>query len=115
MTHRPSRTNQVRIIYRFAEFSSVSHEASRAVLVGEGYFWALEAVPMLIAILAFNIVHPGMVLVGENSHMPGFFTTCVAFVKTKGGQTELVQSSEKKWVVLQETDEDMGYGRKVQS
>jgi hypothetical protein len=41
----------------------------------EIYFYALEAVPMLLAILVFNITHPGSLLVGYQSEMPGLRET----------------------------------------
>lgn len=85
----------MRIVYRFAELSAASNEVNSAVVTGEGYFWALEAAPMFIAILAFNIVHPGKVLVGESAQMPGFFATCISFVKGRRGKKEFLQASEK--------------------
>lgn len=50
---------------------------------------------MFIAILAFNIVHPGKVLVGESAQMPGFFATCISFVKGRRGKKGFLQASEK--------------------
>lgn len=54
----------VRIIFRLVEFSSgiygtiPSHEA---------YFYILEAVPMLIALGALAAVHPGRLMIGDES------------------------------------------------
>jgi hypothetical protein len=35
----------------------------------------LEATPMVLAIVSFNIVHPGAVLVGPDAAMPGLWAT----------------------------------------
>ncbi|KAI9147520.1 putative lipid transporter atnI [Paramyrothecium foliicola] len=63
----------IRIIYRLVEFSGgLAHESP--LRTQEAYFYALEAVPMFIAILVFNIVHPGRVINGPGSEMPGIFS-----------------------------------------
>ncbi|KAI2617841.1 RTA1 like protein-domain-containing protein [Hypoxylon sp. NC1633] len=71
----------IRIVFRLVEFSSGSTGVSNPLLTNETYFYGLEGMPMLLAILAFNIVHPGLVLVGSESEMPGFCTTCVSYVR----------------------------------
>jgi hypothetical protein len=38
------------------------------------YFYVFEAVPMLLAFAAMNIVHPGSVLMGPDADMPGLKT-----------------------------------------
>ncbi|KAL7622595.1 hypothetical protein AAE478_008105 [Parahypoxylon ruwenzoriense] len=75
----------IRIIFRLVEFSSGSRGVSNPLLTNEAYFYVLEAAPMLLAIFAFNVIHPGTVLVGLESEMPGFFATCAGlFRKGKG-------------------------------
>ncbi|KAJ7735968.1 RTA1 domain-containing protein [Mycena metata] len=57
----------IRIIYRLVEYSGgvytpiTSHEAP---------FYCLDALPMLTALLLWNIFHPGPVLVGPESEFP---------------------------------------------
>jgi hypothetical protein len=54
----------------------------------EACFYILEAVPMLLALLCFNIKHPGSVLVGPESELPGF----IAAVKTMWLKKQKVKS-----------------------
>ncbi|OBS21517.1 hypothetical protein FPOA_07854 [Fusarium poae] len=68
----------VRIIYRLIEFSGGEGQGNPLV-THEIYFYILEAAPMLLALLAFNIVHPGRVMQGPLSDMPGLFS----FIKDK--------------------------------
>ncbi|KAM0495436.1 hypothetical protein ACHAP8_008026 [Fusarium lateritium] len=68
----------VRIIYRLIEFSGGQGQ-DNSLVTHEVYFYILEAVPMLLALLAFNIVHPGRVMQGPLSDMPGLFS----FIKDK--------------------------------
>ncbi|OTB00507.1 hypothetical protein M426DRAFT_33304, partial [Hypoxylon sp. CI-4A] len=60
----------IRIIFRLVEFSSGSTGVTNPLLTNEAYFYGLEAFPMLLAILAFNFIHPGLVLKGPESEMP---------------------------------------------
>lgn len=55
---------KARTIYRMVEFSqpldgSINHS--------EAYFYALEALPIFISVVLFNVWHPGKVLVGPRS------------------------------------------------
>jgi hypothetical protein len=68
----------VRIIYRLIEFSGGMGQ-DNALVTHEVYFYILEAAPMFLALLAFNVVHPGRIMAGPNSDMPGFFS----FIKNK--------------------------------
>ncbi|KIW93834.1 uncharacterized protein Z519_05149 [Cladophialophora bantiana CBS 173.52] len=67
----------VRIIFRLVEYTDgeYSHVASY-----EAYFYCLEALPMILSLFIFNIVHPGIVLVGPDSEFPK------KVKKTKQGQ-----------------------------
>ncbi|KAF8851215.1 RTA1 domain-containing protein, partial [Acephala macrosclerotiorum] len=64
----------VRIFFRLIEFSG-GKTSSNPLPFHEGYFYALEAVPMLFAILCFNVNHPGRVLIGPESELPGLRET----------------------------------------
>ncbi|KAI8958806.1 hypothetical protein F5Y11DRAFT_351113 [Daldinia sp. FL1419] len=74
---------KIRIIFRLVEFSSGSTGVSNPLLTNEPYFYVLEATPMMLAILGFNMIHPGKVLVGPDSEMPGFFATCVGLFRRR--------------------------------
>ncbi|KAF3483815.1 RTA1 domain-containing protein [Arthroderma uncinatum] len=54
----------IRIIYRLIEFSGGLHSA---IATNEAAFYALDAAPMFLALVAFNIFHPGRFLVGPGS------------------------------------------------
>ncbi|KAE8447874.1 hypothetical protein EG329_010103 [Mollisiaceae sp. DMI_Dod_QoI] len=64
----------VRIFFRLIEFSA-GNTSSNPLPFHEGYFYALEAVPMIFAILCFNVNHPGRILVGPRSELPGLRET----------------------------------------
>ncbi|KAF1811861.1 hypothetical protein P152DRAFT_377881, partial [Eremomyces bilateralis CBS 781.70] len=56
----------VRIVFRIVEFSSgVSDD--NPLLSHEGFVLCLDALPMVLALLLTNVVHPGMVLRGPES------------------------------------------------
>ncbi|KAH6843205.1 RTA1 like protein-domain-containing protein [Chaetomium sp. MPI-CAGE-AT-0009] len=59
----------VRIVFRFVEFSG-GVSSSNPILANEAYQLALDALPMLIALLLMNAVHPGKVLKGPESSFP---------------------------------------------
>ncbi|RSM01732.1 hypothetical protein CDV31_011205 [Fusarium ambrosium] len=63
----------IRIIYRLIEFSGGMGE-DNALVTHEVYFYLLEAVPMFLALLVFNFVHPGRIMTGPHSDMPGLFS-----------------------------------------
>jgi hypothetical protein len=65
---------QIRIVFRFFEFSQ-GPGSTTPLLTNEVPFYVLEAVPMLAALLCFNFVHPGAVIVGPGSKMPGLWAT----------------------------------------
>jgi hypothetical protein len=59
-----------RIIYRMIEFSSGLNPDKNQIPFHEAYFYALDALPMVGALVVMNICHPGRVLVGEGSEYP---------------------------------------------
>ncbi|KAK6356930.1 hypothetical protein TWF718_001268 [Orbilia javanica] len=58
----------IRIIFRLVEFSGGSFNTK--LTTTESYFYALEATPMGIACITWNIFHPGRFLVGPDSEFP---------------------------------------------
>ncbi|PGG96137.1 hypothetical protein GX51_07974 [Blastomyces parvus] len=57
----------IRIIYRLVEYSS---GVETGLATSETAFYCLEAVPMFFGFVLFNVVHPGIVLVGPESEFP---------------------------------------------
>ena len=62
-------TITIRIIYRLAEFSG-GLGASNPLPSNEPVLYVLESTPMWLAILVWNIVHPGRFIHGEDAKMP---------------------------------------------
>lgn len=58
-----------RIVYRLAEFSA-GLGASNPLPGNEPLLYVLESTPMWIAIFAWNVVHPGRFIYGEDAKMP---------------------------------------------
>jgi hypothetical protein len=59
-----------RIIFRLIEFASGLDPSKNPIPYHEAYFMCLDTLPMFIAIVLMNIVHPGSVLQGEGSEFP---------------------------------------------
>ncbi|KAL4896715.1 RTA1 like protein-domain-containing protein [Aspergillus ambiguus] len=59
----------VRIIFRLCQYSRGT-DPNNPVLTHEFYEYVFDAVPMLLALLALNLIHPGMVLRGVGSEFP---------------------------------------------
>ncbi|KAK5704894.1 hypothetical protein LTR97_002005 [Elasticomyces elasticus] len=59
----------IRIIYRLAEFSA-GLGTSNPLPSNEALLYVLESTPMWLAILVWNIVHPGRFVRGEDARMP---------------------------------------------
>jgi hypothetical protein len=59
----------VRIIYRIAEFAG-GVGPSNPLPLHEFYSYALDALPMLLALLILALFHPGRFLVGPDSEFP---------------------------------------------
>ncbi|KAJ6589223.1 RTA1 like protein-domain-containing protein [Mycena capillaripes] len=57
----------LRIVFRLVEFSSGVYSP---ITMHEAPFYCLEALPMFVALLLWNIFHPGQVLVGPDSDFP---------------------------------------------
>ncbi|KAL1995977.1 hypothetical protein VTN49DRAFT_512 [Thermomyces lanuginosus] len=64
-------TITTRIIYRLAEFAQGTQEDKLTVLTTkEVFFYVFEAVPMLFGMSAWNIWHPGRIMVGPEGDFP---------------------------------------------
>lgn len=60
----------MRIVFRLFEFSNGMDPRKNKLPFIEGYALGLDAVPMLLALLVLAVVHPGLVLRGEESEFP---------------------------------------------
>ncbi|KAK1718048.1 RTA1 domain-containing protein [Colletotrichum acutatum] len=59
----------IRIIFRLVEFGPGAN-MDNPILTNENYAFGLDALPMVLALMLLNAVHPGIVLRGENSEFP---------------------------------------------
>jgi hypothetical protein len=66
---RLTKATQLRIVFRFIEFSGGAN-ASNPVLANEAYQLGLDGLPMLLALILLNVVHPTKVLKGSESKFP---------------------------------------------
>ncbi|KAF7539256.1 hypothetical protein G7Z17_g12455 [Cylindrodendrum hubeiense] len=83
----------IRIIYRLIEFSGGMGQ-NNALTTHEAYFYALEAVPMVFAIGAFNVIHPGKIMTGSRSEMPGLIRLLRNWISEKRGRHLLDNASD---------------------
>jgi hypothetical protein len=64
----------IRIIYRLIEFSADGSEQSSAAIEAlstqEAWFFVLEAMPMLVALIGFGVCHPRRGMVGVDATIP---------------------------------------------
>lgn len=60
---------QIRIIFRVIEFGP-GINSSNPMLTNEAFPLALDALPMVLALVTLNIVHPGLVLRGPDGEFP---------------------------------------------
>lgn len=79
----------VRIIYRLIEFSG-GLESGNALMTQELYFYLLEAAPMLCALSSFVVCHPGRLMNGSGSDMPGIFTVLRNKFHRRSAKAELL-------------------------
>lgn len=59
-----------RIIFRLVEYAAGDDPSSNPIPFKEAYFMCLDALPMFIALVLMNIVHPSSILKGEGSEFP---------------------------------------------
>jgi len=60
----------MRIIFRLVEFAAGMDPEKNPIPYHEAYFLVLDCLPMLVCCCLINAVHPGRILVGENSEFP---------------------------------------------
>jgi hypothetical protein len=59
-----------RIIFRLVEFAAGDEPSTNPIPFNEAYFMTLDALPMFIALVLMNVVHPSRILKGEGSEFP---------------------------------------------
>jgi hypothetical protein len=57
----------MRIIFRLVEYS---HGVKSSIPSHEAYQYALDSVPMLLALVVLSFVHPGRIMPGKESNLP---------------------------------------------
>ena len=57
----------MRIIFRLVEYSS---GFKSTIPNHEAYQYCLDSLPMLVALVLFNIIHPGRIMPGKESDLP---------------------------------------------
>jgi hypothetical protein len=67
----------IRIIYRLAEFSG-GLGAGNPLPSNEPVLYVLESIPMSLAILVWNIIHPGRFIHGEDAEVPPSWLTRIS-------------------------------------
>ncbi|KAJ5727032.1 hypothetical protein N7493_006059 [Penicillium malachiteum] len=60
----------VRIIYRLVEYADTNTAGTSPLTTNEAPFYCLECLPMLTAMVIWNVYHPGRFLQGEDSDFP---------------------------------------------
>ncbi|TVY84053.1 Protein RTA1 [Lachnellula suecica] len=69
----------IRIFFRLIQFSAGRTSTSSGLISHESYFYILEAMPMVLAISCFLVVHPGTVI-PRDEKMPGLWGIARAWV-----------------------------------
>ncbi|KAH9895365.1 RTA1 like protein-domain-containing protein [Xylariomycetidae sp. FL2044] len=81
----------VRIVFRLCEYSNGNNPTVLQTV--EVYFYALDGVPMFIAVVLFNIVHPGRIM--PKTKMPSFWSTCLGCCRSKKKDHKLTSMSDE--------------------
>lgn len=85
---------KVRIIFRIAQYARGT-DPNNPVLSHEVYEYVFDAVPMLLALVALNLFHPGRNLQGPDSKLPKLSRAEKKALKNaKAGREHLRNGSE---------------------
>ena len=79
----------IRIIFRLAEYSK---GLKSSIPNHEAYQYVLDSTPMLIALVAFHVVHPGRIMAGKEADFPSRKER-KAFFKNGGNARELLPTA----------------------
>lgn len=61
---------KVRIVFRLVEYSK---GLDSTIPNQEGWQYGLDSLPMLMALLLFNVFHPGRIMPANETKIPSFF------------------------------------------
>jgi hypothetical protein len=86
--------DQIRIIFRLCEYSQGLHST---IPNHEAYQYSLDSLPMFLASVALNIVHPARVMPGSESDLPS------RKQRKKGGVTKKSDLYPSDFLPLQPT------------
>lgn len=99
MTRRDERTEltpaEIRIIFRLVEFGPGA-DIDNPILANENFAFGLDALPMVLALVLLNVVHPGIVLRGENSDFPRLSRKEKKHLKREKKEAKQAAKAEKK-------------------
>ncbi|PNP45951.1 hypothetical protein THARTR1_10877 [Trichoderma harzianum] len=68
-TAKDAPTDKLRIIFRICEYAQ---GLDSSIPLHEAYQYSLDSLPMLLALVAFNAIHPGRIMSGSKSDLPSF-------------------------------------------
>jgi hypothetical protein len=74
---------QIRIIFRLVEYS---HGFKSDIPSHEAYQYGLDSVPMLLALVVLNFIHPGRIMSGKDSDLPSRKERNLEGVRNKPGK-----------------------------
>lgn len=86
---------QVRVIFRLIEFGP-GLNSYNAMLTNELFPFMLDALPMLLAFVALNIMHPGYILKGPDGEFPKLTRAEKKAIKEKKKQEKAERKAAKK-------------------
>jgi len=85
----------MRIIFRLVEFSQ-GVSSSNPILNHEGYTYGLDALPMLLAAVLLNAIHPGLILKGPESEFPRLSRKEKKVIKLEKKEAKEMEKGEKR-------------------
>ncbi|KAF9874629.1 RTA1 domain-containing protein [Colletotrichum karsti] len=85
----------IRIIFRLVEFGPGA-DIDNPILANENFAFGLDALPMVLALVLLNVVHPGIVLRGENSDFPRLSRKEKKHLKREKKEAKQAAKAEKK-------------------
>jgi hypothetical protein len=74
-------SSKIRIIFRLIEYS---HGFKSNIPNHEAYQYGLDSVPMLLALVLLNFLHPGRIMPGKDSDLPSRKQRKVKGIRNKG-------------------------------
>lgn len=90
-----SETVKTRNTFRLIEFAA-GYDENNVMLNNEEYPLMLDGFPMLLACLALNVLHPGLVLRGPDSEFPRFTRAEKKVLKQKKKEEKLLAKQAKE-------------------